>query len=186
MELVAAQTQPCSCSTCASVSSGFSACRRRYVLRDPGGRVRELHRGQVVRVGRRRLVGPQERLCGRHPGDGEAGFALDVIGIERRVEQRAEDRVVPRRGFACGRDRERLRRRAGTTARGQGGIGAAKVRRRPEGELVDDHECRVSSRTAAPGRWSAAGSRPCRPRARSAPSWSRTRSSSASSGLRRT
>jgi hypothetical protein len=30
----------------------------------------------------------------------------DVLGIERSVEQRAQDRVMPGRGLACGRDRE--------------------------------------------------------------------------------
>ena len=46
------------------------------------------------------------------------------------------------RGLAGGRDRERPRRRAGTTARGQRRIGAAQVRRRPERELVADDERR--------------------------------------------
>jgi hypothetical protein len=84
-------------------------------LRHPARRVRELHRDKVVRVVRGRLIAPKERLRRRHASDGEAGFALDVLGIESGIEQRAEDAVVAGRGFARGRDGEGLRRGAGTT-----------------------------------------------------------------------
>ena len=107
----AAQTQPWSCSTCASVSSGSSRLPAQVRRGDPRGRVRELHRLHVVRVDRRRLVLPDERPRLVQRADREPGLALDVVRVERRVEDAAEDRVVPLRGLPGGRDREHLRRR---------------------------------------------------------------------------
>jgi len=112
-------------------------------LGDPARRIGKRHRLHVVRVGRGRRVLPDERPGVAHPADRQPRLALDVVRVERSVQNPAQERVVPEGGFPGGRDREHLRRRTSPTARRQRRIGSPQIWRRPLRQLIHDDVRRV-------------------------------------------